>query len=117
MKSKIAERIRRVRVIKDLSQENIASELGISIGAYSNIERGKSEVTVSRLYALAKILKVSILEFLPIEGNEKTEQPIVKNYSVNHQQSELNDLKVEISLLKKEVGSLKKKQNQKTKQK
>jgi transcriptional regulator with XRE-family HTH domain len=115
MKSKIAERMRRVRVIQDLSQENIASELGISVGAYSNIERGKTEITVSRLYELAKILKVSILEFLPFDNNEKAEHNTTKNYPLSQQLSELNDLKEELNLLKKEVGSLKKRQSRKTK--
>lgn len=115
MKSNIAERIRRVRVIQNLSQDNIATELGISVGAYSNIERGKSEITVSRLYALAKILKVSILEFLPVDNNEKSEQSTTKNYPINQQLSELNDLKQELHLLKQEVSSLKKRQSRKTK--
>lgn len=107
------------RVIKGLSQENIASELGISIGAYSNIERGKSEVTVSRLYDLAKILKVSIMEFLPMEGMEKVEISATKNYPYINEQEllELNDLKAEVNLLKKEVVSLKRIQGKTTKQK
>lgn len=65
MKKVLAELIRSKRAGKGLKQEDIADRLGISIGTYSNIERGKTDITVSRLYEIADILDVSIYDFLP----------------------------------------------------
>ena len=49
MNKEIGNRIRVERVRKQMSQDNMATELSISIGAYSNIERGKVDITVNRL--------------------------------------------------------------------
>ena len=64
MKSTIGERIRILRVIKSLSQENMANELDISVASYSNIERDVTELTVSRLMKIAKILGVKPSDIL-----------------------------------------------------
>jgi transcriptional regulator with XRE-family HTH domain len=41
----------------------MADELGIEPGTYAKIERGETDVQVTRLFAIAKILKVNITEF------------------------------------------------------
>lgn len=108
MENKIGEKIRQTRVIHNLSQENVATELGISVGAYSNIERGKTEITVNRLYQIAKILKVNILDLLseqytlaepPI--SKYSEKPSVTSKEISELKKQLNTLKVEVATLKK----------------
>ncbi len=64
MKSTIGERIRILRVIKSLSQENMANELDISVASYSNIERDVTDLTVSRLIKISKILGVKPSDIL-----------------------------------------------------
>ena len=59
MKEKLAERIRMTRLMKGLSQQNMADELGITVASYSNIERGVTDITVTRLFAISKILDVT----------------------------------------------------------
>lgn len=61
----IGEKIRIQRVIKKYSQENMAWELGISQPAYSKIERGETELTISRIYEIAEILGISPFTLLP----------------------------------------------------
>lgn len=63
MDKKIAHRIRKIRESKDLTQENMADELGITFGAYSKIERGETDPNASRLLQIAKILEVSVIDF------------------------------------------------------
>jgi transcriptional regulator with XRE-family HTH domain len=60
---KIADRIRTIRTLKRLTQENVADELGISHGAYAKIERGETDPNTSRLLEIAKVLKVDVTEF------------------------------------------------------
>jgi XRE family transcriptional regulator, regulator of sulfur utilization len=79
MKKELAERIRSRRASKGLKQEDIAEQLGIAIGTYSNIERGKTDITVSRLYEIANILNESIYDFLP----ENNVQRIVRDPEEN----------------------------------
>jgi transcriptional regulator with XRE-family HTH domain len=92
---RIGTNIRVTRVSKGLNQETIAKELGISITAYSKIERGKTNPSVLRLYQIAKCLDVSIFDFLT--------EPDFKAGSNNV----LPNLEVENILLKKEVAYLK----------
>jgi transcriptional regulator with XRE-family HTH domain len=60
----IGNKIRSLRTLKELSQENVAEMLGISITAYSKIERGETDVQLSRLNQIAQVFKVSIEEIL-----------------------------------------------------
>lgn len=47
------------------SQDYMGIKLDISQRAYSKIERGPTELSVKRLYQIAKILEVDISELLP----------------------------------------------------
>jgi transcriptional regulator with XRE-family HTH domain len=91
----IGTNIRVTRVSKGLNQESIANELGISITAYSKIERGKTNPSILRLDQIAKCLDVSIFDFLM--------EPEVKSAK----DSISSNLEVENILLKKEVAHLK----------
>ena len=62
--SKIGDRIRVCRVEKKLSQENLANELGISITAYSKIERGLTNVSIGRLEQIATCLGVPLTRLM-----------------------------------------------------
>lgn len=63
MKKNIGDRIRKIRESMELTQENMADELGITFGAYSKIERGQTDPNTTRLMQIAKILKVNVTEF------------------------------------------------------
>ena len=60
----IGENIRLIRLKKGLSQEKVADFLSISTTAYGYIERNKSEITVSRLLKICKVLEVDFSEIL-----------------------------------------------------
>ena len=74
----IHEKIGLLRTGKGISQYEMADRLNIGQSAYFQIEKGKTSLTVSRLYEIAKILEVSIGELLDIEGTatavEKTNE-------------------------------------------
>ena len=57
---KIGDNIREIREKeKGLKKEEVAKSLGITTKAYSNIENNVSDITLTRLYALAEIFHVS----------------------------------------------------------
>ena len=61
---KVNEKIRFVRQLKEFSQEEMAEKLGLSLNGYANIERGETDVQLSRLEQIASIFDVDLLELL-----------------------------------------------------
>lgn len=60
----LIENLRRLRVQRDLSQEELANKAGISRLAYSNIETGKAEPRSSTLQSIADALGVPLLDLI-----------------------------------------------------
>ncbi len=60
----IGSKIRKIREIKGYSQENMASELEMSVTGYGKIERNEVAVTLDKLEIIAKILGVQIEQIL-----------------------------------------------------
>ena len=60
-----AQRIKELRAEAGYSSEDVASEIGISKTAYSQLENGKVEINLSRLDKLAQIFKVPLSSFIP----------------------------------------------------
>ena len=63
-----AEKIRLQRLQRGLSQENMADLLNLSTTAYGDIERGKTDLTLSRLTQIANVLAVSPITLLTDEA-------------------------------------------------
>lgn len=51
----------------------MADGLGISTTAYGDLERGKTEITLSRLSAIAEALEITVPFLLGIPGEERPE--------------------------------------------
>ena len=100
MKEKVAERIRMTRLSKGLSQQNIADDLGITVAAYSNIERGVTDISVSRVYQIAAILSVNPFSLL-IEPKDD-----VLNDSMNPLESYSSSLTQQVYMLIQQVQQL-----------
>ena len=58
MNTHLAERIRKLRKERGLSQAEVASSLGISRPSYIEIEKGKRELKLSQLRMLASLLRI-----------------------------------------------------------
>lgn len=83
------DKIRKIRLDKGFSQENMADMLGISTTAYGDIERNKTELTISRATEIAKVLGVGIVDLLDIEFH-----PV--DFSMEKLQLENEKLKAEV---------------------
>ena len=60
-------KIRKLRELKNYSQEFMADQLGISQNVYGRIERSEQELTIDRLYRIAEILKIKAVDLLESE--------------------------------------------------
>lgn len=65
MKTKtISDRLRALRIQHNLKQWQVAGFLNISVPAYSKIENGNTDVSITRLKELAAIFKVTAAELI-----------------------------------------------------
>lgn len=106
MKKKVGERIRIARVTKGLSQQNIADELGLTVASYSNIERGVTDITITRLFEIATILNEKIEYLLgltiPVDDINETPLPYLKKEEIT-----LSEMHKMIEELQKEIKEVK----------
>ena len=54
----VGERLKKARLDKKLTQENLSEQLGISVAFLSKVERGNSHVNLKRLSQICDILGV-----------------------------------------------------------
>lgn len=58
--SLIGERLKKARLSKKLTQENLAEKMDVSVAFLSRVERGSSHINLNRLTEICSILGVSI---------------------------------------------------------
>jgi len=104
-----------VRLMKGFSYEYMAEKLSLSSAAYRKIETGETKLTVERLFKIAEIYELSLLELLEIDkelfhqvNNENStgyQQKIEHFYQENKEVYEklLQSKDEQIALLKKMV--------------
>ena len=63
MDKTVGDRIRKLRALKDLSQENVAEAIGMSTGNYGKIERGEISISITHLHQISIALDVPITSF------------------------------------------------------
>lgn len=66
----VAVNIRKIREYRNYTQEYLAMKLDISQNAYSKIELGYTKITLERLYEIAQILEVDLIQLIKAEDNE-----------------------------------------------
>ncbi len=116
---KTGEKIRFLRTIKGLSQENMANMIGISRLAYGDIERGKTEPSDERIAQIAEefgISKEDIEEFgktvsnffdqcstpQVVTGTNNGGQTANNNYDSREAQHQIEKLQLELKLCQAE---------------
>lgn len=73
-------RIRKFRQLQDYSQEFMAMRMGITMSAYSKIERGKTELTLFRLTQIAEVLQLELMDFLKDEKVAQVAESPIPDY-------------------------------------
>jgi transcriptional regulator with XRE-family HTH domain len=75
VKNDIGNRIRRERLMRNLKQEQVAEELGMSAGNYGKIERGDISISISQLERLAAVFQLSLAELVIDSQKQPEESP------------------------------------------
>ena len=82
---KVHEKIKFMRESKGWTQEEMADKLQLSVNGYANIERGETDVQISRLEKLADIFGTGLLELLNF-GERNVFYLVADNSSKNFNQ-------------------------------
>jgi transcriptional regulator with XRE-family HTH domain len=83
---KIGNKIKKIRELKNYTQEYMAQSLNISLNGYGRLERDEVEITVNRLEEIAKILEMDLLQVLGFDEN----RIFNISYSHNHNHNQNN---------------------------
>lgn len=112
-KMNLGVKIKKLRELKNYTQDYMASQLGISQGAYSRMELGESEVAYSRLEKISEILDIKpedIITFnesmvFNLMHNQTSNGLVIQNNLLNNKERELYESQIET--LKAEIAFLK----------
>jgi len=69
----VSQKIRQYRKIHNMTQEDLAEEVGISADYVSSIESGRRSVSMEKLMRICECLHVSMADMLPIEDGDDSE--------------------------------------------
>ena len=64
------ENIKKFRELKNMTREDLADRLEMSLSGYSKLERGEVELTVNKLYRIAEILEISVSQILNFDASQ-----------------------------------------------
>lgn len=66
----IGDNIKKFRELKNITREQMASDLKMSLSNYSKIERGEIDLTISRVQEIAGILGVDVSQILNFDATQ-----------------------------------------------
>lgn len=86
----VGEKIKKLRELKNYTQQHIADQLNLSLSGYGKIERNETDISISRLEEIANILGVDVNTVLSFDekhifnmNNNQTANGIVQNQYMN----------------------------------
>jgi len=59
--------LKTIRKLRNLTQETVTEKLGISTYSYAKIERGETDVNISRLQQIAKIMEIELSQLFCLD--------------------------------------------------
>ena len=65
----VGHRIRKIRELKNFTQEQVAEKLGMTISGYSRIEREEVSLSIDKLERIAEILGVSTVDISSFDAS------------------------------------------------
>jgi transcriptional regulator with XRE-family HTH domain len=90
---KVGESIKKLRELKNFTQQHMATELDLSVSGYGKIERDETDVSLNKLERLAEVLGVDLNTILSFDqrsifnfNQNQTANGIVQNqYNVHNE--------------------------------
>ena len=104
LNSRVGENIERARLQKKKSVKEMASLLHLTHTGYRNIERGKTEITIIKIYTIASILNISFLQLIDFEKSDSLKLDDASNNQVietlrHYKKDEIYFLRRQLDLL------------------
>ncbi|WP_294274760.1 helix-turn-helix transcriptional regulator [uncultured Chryseobacterium sp.] len=112
----LGEKLKKARINKNFTQEYLAEALQVSHKTYSNFENDKTKPDFHQVEDIAKVLEVSVLDFLSGDNitvnQNNNEIAIAQNYAsitvseklIEQYEQRLKDKDEEIAFLRKILG-------------
>jgi transcriptional regulator with XRE-family HTH domain len=72
LRAKFGQRLRQIRKQRDLTQEQLAESIQVSVEFISNMERGINAPSFQTLEKLSRSLNVNVMEFFRFENQGNT---------------------------------------------
>ncbi len=108
------EKVSLMRILKGLTQENMAEKLNLSTTGYAKIERGETQLKIPRLEKIVEALGIKLEDFLSFDErmvfNASSHDESCQNNYVNPAKEmihELETLRLTVEQKEKENGLLK----------
>jgi len=113
---KLGSNLRKLRELKNISQEFMANKLELTIKSYSNIENNVTKITLERLTQICEILDINPIAMINF-SSEKIIQTINNSHKVSGSNTDISeierkqfehhiqDLHKEIDFLRKTIES------------
>lgn len=101
----VNEKVRFLREAQGWSQEEMAEKVGLSVHGYAKIERGETQLNLSRLRQICEVLNYDMLELMTLgEKNVVYFQESGNNHSINIINPTSENLVSEIAQLKQTIS-------------
>ncbi|MBR9982927.1 MAG: helix-turn-helix domain-containing protein [Wolbachia endosymbiont of Homalodisca vitripennis] len=75
----VGEKVRSFRLAKGYTQKDLAGKIGVTYQIVLQYEKGTRKISIEKLYAMAEVLSISIMDLIPV-SNEKI---CLKNEELN----------------------------------
>ncbi|MEQ1734241.1 MAG: helix-turn-helix transcriptional regulator [Bacteroidia bacterium] len=70
MLQKISDSIKKFRELKNITREQMAEELSMSLSGYSKVERGEVDLSITKIYKIASVLQVEVPQILNFDASQ-----------------------------------------------
>lgn len=98
----LGKKLKAIRLFKGFTQEGLAIDAGFSIATYGRIERDETDITITDLEKIAKVLSVTVIEILTYNTNFQSEIDKLKKI-LEGKEKELREKDKEIIMLQKKL--------------
>ncbi|MGG5342401.1 helix-turn-helix domain-containing protein [Enterococcus sp. AZ192] len=89
----IANRIRELRIAKNMTQEQLADKIGVDVSFLGRIERGKSaNIQINTLEKIIHALDEGYLSFFSFDDTANREMVLLRELSLSKNKDELLDI-------------------------
>lgn len=107
----VGQQLRKARILRDMSQEELAAAINLTFQQVQKYERGMNRISASRMYQISKILRVRpayFFEGLPEDEYEEIVSFTIEHINlIKHYEAAPADLRKEFIKLLKSVGAQK----------